>query len=230
MDRQLRCIVFDLDDTLYLETDYVRSGFVQVGAFVERRFGVGGFFEVAWELFLQGQRKDIFDRTLRHLRLPAGRSIVGELVDSYRNHLPDISMTVDSLHCLETLRSRFILALITDGPLASQHNKARALKLHRWMSLQIFTDGWGNEFCKPHRRAFLAVQEHTGSAADQCMYVGDNPKKDFSGPSRLGWMTARVRRPGGLHSDAYSHDYEPSHQFTDLIALSKFLCVGEERA
>jgi putative hydrolase of the HAD superfamily len=219
-----------MDDTLYLERDYVRSGFLHVGAFVEQKFGVSRFFEVAWELFLQGQRKDIFNRAVRRLRLPAGESIVEELVDAYRNQSPHISMPADSVQCLERIRSTFILGLITDGPVSSQKNKARALRLHRWMSLQIFTDRWGVAFRKPHDRAFLAIQEQTGSAAGQCMYVGDNPHKDFSAPARLGWMTVRVRRLGGLHSDTDSHDDGPSHQFADLTPLSDLLGVRKRCA
>jgi putative hydrolase of the HAD superfamily len=39
----IRCVVFDVDDTLYLERDYVRSGFDSVGAWLQRDSGVVGF-------------------------------------------------------------------------------------------------------------------------------------------------------------------------------------------
>ena len=223
MNSQLRCVVFDLDDTLYLERDYVRSGFLHVGALVETKLGVRGFFDTAWGLFLEGQRRDIFDRTLKRIGLPAADSVIQELVDAYRNHAPAISLAEDAVRCLDGLHSKCDLALITDGPVSSQENKARALQLDRWIDLKIFTGRWGANFCKPHLRAFLMVQAHTGAGPNECMYVADNPKKDFTAPKQLGWMTVRIRRDGGLHSHTLSHEYGPNHELKDLSALPQIV-------
>jgi len=219
MNSQLRCIVFDMDDTLYLERDYIRSGFLHAGALVEKKLGVRGFSDTAWELFLEGHRGDIFDRTLKRIGLPAPGSVIQELVDAYRNHAPAISLAEDAVQCLDGLHSKCHLALITDGPVASQENKARALQLDRWVDLKIFTGRWGTNFYKPHPRAFLAVQEHTGARPNECMYVADNPKKDFTAPTQLGWVTVRVRRDGGQHTHTISHEYRPNHELQDLSTL-----------
>ena len=39
----VRCVAFDLDDTLYLERDYVRSGFWAVGRWIESHVAVTDF-------------------------------------------------------------------------------------------------------------------------------------------------------------------------------------------
>ena len=57
----IRCVVFDLDDTLYLERDYVRSGFFAVGRYLEERHDLQGFESAAWQEFEAGRRGDIFD-------------------------------------------------------------------------------------------------------------------------------------------------------------------------
>src|SRR3546814_13944266 len=31
-------------------------------------------------------------------------------------------------------------------------------------------------------------------------YVGDNPAKDFTAPSAMGWRTVQITRPGGVHN------------------------------
>ncbi len=219
MNSQLRCIVFDMDDTLYLERDYVRSGFLHAGALVEKKLGVRGFSDTAWELFLEGQRGDIFNHTLKRIGLPAPTSVIQELVDAYRNHAPAISLAEDAVQCLDGLHSRCHLALITDGPVASQENKARALQLDRWIGVKIFTGRWGADYYKPHPRAFLTVQEHIGARPSECMYVADNPKKDFAAPAQLGWTTVRIRRDGGQHSRTVSLEYQPDHELQDLRAL-----------
>ena len=39
-----------------------------------------------------------------------------------------------------------------------------------------------------------------GTGGAHCAYLGDNPRKDFTAPRRLGWRTARVRRAEGEHA------------------------------
>ena len=33
----------------------------------------------------------------------------------------------------------------------------------------------------------------------QCVYVGDNPEKDFIAPNKLGFKTIQIVRPRGVH-------------------------------
>jgi len=63
MNRLVDVVVFDLDDTLYLERDYVRSGFRAVDAWLASR-GILGFFGEAWANFENGLRGKAFDRAL----------------------------------------------------------------------------------------------------------------------------------------------------------------------
>jgi len=44
-------IVLDLDDTLYLERDYVRSGFKAVDQWLRMHKSFNDFYEEAWRLF-----------------------------------------------------------------------------------------------------------------------------------------------------------------------------------
>jgi putative hydrolase of the HAD superfamily len=219
---QLRCIVFDLDDTLYLERDYVRSGFRQVGNLVEEKFARPGFADVAWALFTEGHRGDIFDRTLAKLEIRPERGIIESLVDVYRNHRPAISLLADSCDCLISLQSRYKLALITDGPVASQTNKIHALGLDQ-IPIRILTGQWGPDFSKPHSRAFLRVQEEAGVKPNECMYIADNPSKDFHAPEELGWQTVRIRRHRGLYSGLSLHMPKPSHEFDNLTPIIRML-------
>ncbi|MEZ5265540.1 MAG: hypothetical protein R2755_28010 [Acidimicrobiales bacterium] len=46
------------------------------------------------------------------------------------------------------------LAVVTDGPLASQRAKARALSAERWADLVVCTAALGPGMGKPHPRAF----------------------------------------------------------------------------
>jgi putative hydrolase of the HAD superfamily len=223
-------VVFDLDDTLYLERHYVRSGFQQVGEFVRNRFAVDNFAELAWQMFVGGTRGNIFDQTLKSMGLPSRPALIHELVAVYRNHEPAILMADDALQCIRRLGSTFRLALITDGPVASQERKIRALRLREWISYTILTWEWGEEYSKPHPRAYITAQRRMGVPPDQCMYVGDNPAKDFFSPRQLGWKTVRLRRANGLHSHIESVPGSTDYEFADLYPLTELLQSGSQDA
>lgn len=197
----VRCVVFDVDDTLYLERDYVYSGFSVVGRWAAVKFGIDDFFERAWRLFECGVRRTIFDEVLAAAQLTADQQLLDEMVTMYRRHRPSIALLDDSRRVLDALHGVIALAAVTDGPLESQTAKIAALGLDRWLDPIICTAARGASFTKPSRLAFEEIEEATGCRGDGCMYVADNPHKDFAGPKDLGWRTVRVRRPASLHCE-----------------------------
>ena len=193
-------LVFDVDDTLYLERDYVLSGFRCVGEHLQLSLGIEGFTDTAWSRFLNGDRNKVFDRTLDDLGAEFDARLIAELVEVYRNHVPDIKLLPDSQRCLDAVRaSELAVGVVTDGPSASQHAKIKALGLERYAEVTVVTADLGPGQSKPHVAAFQAVQQRLGMEGPSLTYVADNPTKDFLAPARLGWRTLRVRREGALH-------------------------------
>jgi putative hydrolase of the HAD superfamily len=202
------CVVFDVDDTLYLERDYVRSGFVAAGVWASERLGLADFTERCWAEHESGKRGRIFDAVLNQCGVPVTPELISALVSIYRTHIPDIQISSDAADTLIRLSARWPLAVITDGPAVSQSRKVEALRLSRYMSTILLTDTLGSEFSKPHPRAFLEVQRTVH--AHRFVYVADNPLKDFIAPRELGWNTVRIRRSQGIHAalDGGGADYE----------------------
>ncbi|MGH9193670.1 MAG: HAD family hydrolase [Acidimicrobiales bacterium] len=201
-----RLVVCDIDDTLYMERDYVRSGFAAIGAWARRELGVHDLGDRAWAAFEAGVRGRIFDEALVACGVQANGSLVPRLVDVYRSHTPTIELLDDVNAWLSARRSDVALAVVTDGPLASQRAKAAALGLAGWADPIVFTEALGLGRCKPHPAAFECVEAATGIAGASCAYVADNPAKDFAGPRGRGWRTVRVRRTGSLHDAVASGD------------------------
>ena len=191
-------IVLDLDDTIYLERDYVRSGFKAVGDWLETHRSFFNFFDEAWALFEEGERRTIFNKVLA----PKGLyddGLIKELVNVYRTHNPSIFLQSDAEDFLQKY-PRDTLALITDGPSASQWAKIKVLRIEKYIGKIVVTDDLGPEYGKPNPEAFLNVQGALPGAA--CIYIADNPGKDFDAPARLGWEPSiRIRRTGSLHYD-----------------------------
>ncbi|MCZ7645160.1 MAG: HAD family hydrolase [Planctomycetota bacterium] len=217
-----RCVVFDVDDTLYLERDYVRSGFEAAGRWAAEAWGLPDFAPRAWRLFEAGVRGNTFNAVLEAAGLEPAPERVKELVKRYREHEPRIALCPDAEACLMALHGRAALAVVTDGPAASQRAKVEALGLARWCDPLVLTAELGEGFGKPHPRAFERVAEAAGCAGQACVYVADNVTKDFQGPKALGWRTVRVRRPGALHAELPSGP-EVDVELPDLAGLPAWL-------
>lgn len=218
------CVVFDVDDTLYLERDYVRSGFEAVGQHIQQRFGVDGFFARAWDAFEHGARGTVFNQVLAECGVAVDADLVTELIAVYRNHTPKIGLIPDAQKVIEQLYGKVALAAITDGPRSSQRAKVDALGLPQWIDPIVITEELGPGHSKPHPLAFEQVEQATGCRGDQCVYIGDNPKKDFKAPHALGWRTVRIRRPGGLHREIASGD-DVQAEVADFLALAELLGI-----
>lgn len=190
---------FDLDDTLYSESDYVESGLRAAGALVDAE-APGAPPAGAWlvALWRRERARDAFQQLLRARGLDAG-DWLARLQGAYRAHQPEIRPRAGVLDALGGLVHRGAsLALVADGDLEVQRRKWAALRLPFPFAPIVFTDVRGRASWKPHPWGFERVMEAHPSAA-RFFYVGDNPAKDFIAPNRLGWTTVMVRDDGNLH-------------------------------
>jgi putative hydrolase of the HAD superfamily len=224
-------VAFDLDDTLYPEREFVQSGFTAVAQHLADLgiIDAESFFHTATSLFVAGARGNIFNLALERLAVAFQGERIGELVRVYREHLPQIRPFTDSTNLLISLKEKgTVLALISDGPFQTQQNKLRALGLECYFDHLVFTGAHGEDWGKPSPRAFLEVMEQSQVPAAACVYVADNPRKDFVGPNRLGWHTIRVREKIGVYySENPPSGGEPEvtvESFTDL--RDRLLAIG----
>jgi putative hydrolase of the HAD superfamily len=188
-------VVFDIDDTLYFEREYVRSGFRHVATVVATSEAeLTTFFEWLWNEFETGRRGDTFDQFLSVFPAVHDRFSTSELVDEYRSHRPSISLIPGIAESLASMQRRGLrLGALSDGALASQEAKAAALDLASWLDPIILTAGLGPSYAKPATGGFEMIRSLWGIDGDRLAYVADNPLKDFAGPRELGWHTIRLR-------------------------------------
>jgi len=198
----LRLIVFDLDDTLYREVDYVKSGLQAVARYLSQFCDepADAIFERMWQEFRFGDRRHVFDRVIQEKQLQA-RVSVEDALSVYRQHRPVIDLCGDAKSVLKALRGKYWLGLITDGRPLQQRNKIEALGLAGLFDAIIVTDEKGQAWRKPSVEPFCWMMRRFHVLPRQCAYVGDNPAKDFVGPNRLGWLTVRIIRPEALYRD-----------------------------
>lgn len=210
-------LVFDLDDTLYLERDYVASGLRAVGAWAERQLSIAHLGDEMVRLFEAGRRGRLFDEALGLAGVAGGAELIARMLCVYRQHRPRIRLAEDAERLFARAAPATGLAIITDGYLDAQKRKIRALGLHdRGISVAVCTDRWGLPHWKPSPRAFDHVQAFFGLPSGAFVYVADNVDKDFHAPRRLGWRTVQIKRPGRLH-DRRSPHAEPADREIDCL-------------
>jgi putative hydrolase of the HAD superfamily len=196
----IHTVVFDLDDTLYAERDFVLGGFRAAGAWLEAQRGVAGLAAAATRWFGQGERGKIFDRALPSLGLAADAALIANLVHVYREHRPALALCPDAAECLAWVEPQYRVALITDGWRDVQARKIAALGLEARIGCRVLTDELGRASWKPSPAGFERVAAELPGRADGFVYVADNPAKDFLAPRALGCRTVRIRRAGGEHA------------------------------
>ena len=215
-------LIFDLDDTLYSERDYVLSGFAAVACWIEAQAGLGEgrtFAELA-ELFDGGAKRDAFDRWVSARRLPQAIS-VESMVGVYRDHDPIIELAPRTRALLIDLRRRHKLGLVTDGRADVQRKKIEALGAAELLDAVVVTAELGIGFSKPHPAAYRAAIGRLGVEAADAVYVADNPVKDFIGARSVGMASVRLRRPDGIYAELepVSREHAPDFEITDFRHL-----------
>ena len=216
--QNVRLIAFDLDDTLYPELSFVKSGFRAAACTVEERFPhVRKFYELLWSIFSAGERRSTFDAALQQAGLGEREITVAELVEIYRSHMPCIDLFPDAREMLAALQGKKKIGLITDGYLETQKNKYTALQLEQYVDRAVFTDAAGREAWKPNPWGYQQLMEYFTLQGFQCAYVGDNSLKDFAGAQALGWITFKIVRDDGLYRDTTGAVDYTMRVLTELI-------------
>lgn len=193
-----QAVVFDLDDTIYPERDFVFGGFRAVAHWLALQLDLSAqtVYDQLRSLYEASVRGKTFDLCLQALGV-SDTDLVPVLVQVYRDHTPQLESFPEVIPMLTELRSRYRLGLVSDGYLAVQQRKLEALGLAPYFDAIVFSDQWGRDAWKPSTRPFEAVLEQLDALPDTAIYVADNPLKDFLGARRIGMWTVQIQRPGG---------------------------------
>jgi putative hydrolase of the HAD superfamily len=198
-------VAFDLDDTLYDEVEYCKSGFGAVAKFLANLPDMPSAERISdafWKQFAAGNRTRTFNAGLDQLGIRYDDKLIEKLVKVYRSHRPKITLPQDSRDALGQLSGKWTLALLTDGFLPAQQLKVRALGLERYFKCIIYTEELGRQFWKPSPVGFEKLMETLKAKPENIAYVADNPMKDFIAPNKLGFTTIQIIRPARIHTES----------------------------
>lgn len=202
-------VIFDLDDTLYSEKEYVRSGYAAVSDYLG-----GNYEDTLWKHFQEGN--PAIDKLLEELNREAEKETV---LNVYRSHKPSIHLYDGVIELIDEIKSNDIkVGIITDGRPEGQRNKLESLGLESHVDDIIITDELGGtQFRKPCDIAFRILQTRWRLPASEMVYVGDNPAKDFQAPQQLGMKSIYFSNADGLY--AIDGDRGGITSITDLKSM-----------
>ncbi len=218
------CVAFDLDDTLFKERDYVRSGWRAVAETYASTAGM-----TSDELYaLMSTAPDAFDALYALPGIRRANLQIADFLSVYRHHRPSLSLPLDTEIALRRLSEKgAYLAIITDGRVITQRNKIEALGLDKIIpasNILISEDVGADKLTPEPFRVLMSRQR-----ADRYYMVGDNPIKDFYHPNLLGWTSIMLRDRNGVNVPSQSlDDKEPDFWpqiFIDNLTQLPDICL-----
>lgn len=191
----IKAVIFDLDDTLYSEKEYVKSGYHEVSMLLPM---ISDAEMKLWSAFENHQ--NAIDTVLGDAGVYSA-DLKRKCLNAYRfQSNPDIHLYEGVEEMLAELRKTLKIGIITDGRPEGQRAKVKALGLQGKVDEIIITDELGGvEYRKPCERAFVLMHEKLDAPFNQMVYVGDNTKKDFIAPDKLGMRSIWFKNKDGLY-------------------------------
>ena len=206
-------VVFDLDDTLVKEIDYLKSAFKAIAVKVDSTND--SLFNQM--LFWYQNKENVFQNIESHYGFS-----VNELKQQYRTHVPDFIQYKGVSELLLRFKEKgCFIGLITDGYSLTQRNKLKALGIEELFDLIVISEEFGSE--KPNENNYKVFHQF---ATKDYYYIGDNTAKDFLAPNRLGWISVCLLNNGeNIHPQDFTKEtvYLPQKTITDLNELFTFI-------
>ena len=201
--------VFDLDDTLFQEIDFLKSGYSEISSGLST-FINANIYDQMWTRYKN--RENVFEWILSQYQSSVPDLDIAWLLKRYREHLPAIELSETTHAFLKTVNALKIpMGLITDGRSITQRNKIRALGIENYFQDIIISEEFGSE--KPDERNYLYFEnKYPGSSF---YFFGDNTSKDFIVPAKLGWKTICVKNAGNhIHEQSFNREPVPENIIT----------------
>lgn len=222
----IKLVIFDLDDTLISEAEYVKSGYKAVSKYIEEKFHINSkdAFYKLWSYF-ENKEKNTFNKLLEEYEISYSKDDIIELVNIYRNHKPNITFFDDVIPFLKELKSRKIsTGIISDGYVNTQRNKLEAVDAYAKFDYIILTDELGKEYWKPNPKAFEMMMEKFDLNPEEMIYVGDNPKKDFYIKKCLNIITVKIERKNAIYAnEEYLENVKEDFRTNELMDIFNFV-------
>ncbi|TMI59999.1 HAD family hydrolase [Candidatus Bathyarchaeota archaeon] len=221
VDRKIRAVIFDLDNTLIQSKKGARQALRVVARIFAKRLRKEGIRYSEANLFpklrlidleMHGRKflynRDVWWETLlkqlglSKLKGPWVHETTLRYWKTYAGASPLFYDTMSTIHRLKKAGFRFGMVSDSDGTPGMKMKRIRQQPFLKSLEA-IVVAGEDTPGVKPTRRPFTLVARRLGLQPRNCVYIGDNPNTDIEGAKGVGMMMILVRRrgPRGGHPD-----------------------------
>jgi len=195
-------VAFDLDDTLAVtrvdRATLLAEALREVGAPQRSR---EAYLQAHAENLTERSREPVFERLFEDEAVDAAA-----VAQAYRDRVNAALEPVPGVEeMLATLRERYRLGLLTNGPVVAQRSKLAALGWTDAFDAALVTGELAAG--KPEPAAFEALLAELGTDAEETVFVGNDVTADVQGAVAAGIDAVQVCYPGGpaRDPDAFAH-------------------------
>ena len=193
---EINAIIFDIDDTLFDQLEWLEGAFSKVGELIEDKFLVSKKIvekKLRRLAIKRGSASgNLFNLALEELGIQETPALIEEAIVAFYSYhpkkltpYPGVKETISKLKA-----HRFKLGVISEGREKMQIQKLKALGIHHFFDAILIVKLHRGE---PSRTSsYTKILKMLKSEPNGCIYVGDNPYKDFVNAKKLGIHTIRV--------------------------------------
>jgi len=225
MSNKYKVIIFDLDNVLYDEKNYILATFKKVAELLDKKFNLKSK-EVYNQLVKDFNKKTslyprLFNDLLKKYFGRCDQDLLNEILLAYSKVKPKIYLYPGAEKIISKLKASYQLVLLTNGRIDTQKNKVKILKIAPYFTNIIYARKFGAKHEKPSTLPYKKILKILNISANQAVAIGDNPYTDFKGPKKLGIKTVRVLT-GEFKNIKINKKYQPDFtikKLSDLIGL-----------
>src|SRR3954463_1710876 len=223
----IRCVIFDLDDTLYdclgqrVRPAHRHAAEAMVSA------GLNGNLEDVYHARLRAFHTDpmlrhIDAEVIRHFGAADPEAVSRAAHDAYFNcPVGKLTLFRGTLPLLQYLKKHGVRIFITTfGDVETQHAKVRALGLDREPAIEkIYYADRAKRVTK--ESAFRQIQSESGIPSDQILVVGDRPMSEIRAAKSLGMHAVRLRRGEFASQHPVDDSERADHEIANISEVRK---------
>ena len=224
----IRTVIFDIDNTLYSYDDAHKVAFARLLEYAEKNLHMTAeeFTKLHTETMgrLKAQMGEVaatHNRLIRYQNMLESKGLplqphAFKMYRIYWDTLLEEARPSEGIHeVMAFLKEKDIrIGIGTDMTAAVQFEKLIRLNLLSYIDFMVSSEEAGAE--KPDKIFFALCLKKSCSAPEECLFVGDSPKKDVFGAQNAG-MQAVWFRPQGKDPE------QNIHQIRDMKELISFL-------
>jgi len=216
-------LVFDLDDTLYDEKQFVYSGFLEVANWISEMSKTSSniiYESMVKDLSVNG-RGEVFNNALKKY-FHITKKNIKKCISIYRLHKPRINLEKDVVDLLMELGKTYKLYIVTDGNKIVQNNKIKYLGVEKYIKKAFITYRYGLTASKPSLKCFEIIKNIEKINWQELVYIGDNPNKDFVNLNKVNAITIRVLQ-GDYANIEVTNEYDAKFKIDKLTDLKMLI-------